>query len=99
MKIKDTVAILFEARPCAVEDSLVAKDCNSLIDRLKCAGPFFPGVPVYLCVFHVLQAWLLKVREKLKKKSLFKKAFGCLHALVYLRTNGCYEERMQAVQQ
>jgi hypothetical protein len=53
----------------------------------------------YLCVFHVLQAWLLKVQEKLKNKSLFKEAFGCLHALMSLRTNGRYEERKQAVQQ
>jgi hypothetical protein len=42
---------------------------------------------------------LLKVREKVKHKSLFKEAFGSLHALVYLRINGRYEERMQAVQQ
>jgi hypothetical protein len=62
-------------------------------------GAIFPGVPVYLCVLHVLQAWLLKVWEKLKDKNLFKEAFGSLHALVYLRTNVRYEEPKQAVQQ
>jgi hypothetical protein len=42
---------------------------------------------------------LVKVREKLHDKSLFQEAFQSLHDIVYLKTQGSYEERIQAVQQ
>jgi hypothetical protein len=55
------------------------------------------GIPVYLCTFHVCQAWLLKVRIKLKDKSRFEQAFGMLHSLAYLRTSGTPYEMLQDV--
>lgn len=54
-------------------------------------------IPVYLCTFHVCQAWLLKVRIKLKEKSRFEQAFGMLYNLIYLHASGTQEEMMIAV--
>jgi hypothetical protein len=55
------------------------------------------GIPVFLCTFHVCQAWLLKVRIKLKDKSRFEQAFGMLHSLAYLHSSGTLDEMMQVV--
>jgi hypothetical protein len=40
----------------------------------------------------VLQAWLLKVRSKLRNKLVFEKAFNMLHSLVYIRAPGTHED-------
>jgi hypothetical protein len=48
--------------------------------------------PVFLCAFHVLQAWLLKVRSKLRNNLVFEEAFNMLHSLVYIRAPGTHED-------
>jgi hypothetical protein len=55
------------------------------------------GIPVFLCTFHVCQAWLLKVRIKLKIKSRFEQAFGMLHSIAYLRFSGTPDEMLRGV--
>jgi hypothetical protein len=49
-------------------------------------------IPVFLCLFHVLQAWLLKVRIKLRNKSRFEEAFNMLYSLVYIHAPGTHED-------
>jgi hypothetical protein len=48
-------------------------------------------IPVFLCLFHVLQAWLLKA---LRKKARFEKAFNMLYSLVYIHAPGTHEDPM-----
>lgn len=57
----------------------------------------FPGAPVYLCTFHVLQAWLKQLRVKIRAKQHFKEAFQMLRGVMYLKASGTEAERMAAV--
>jgi hypothetical protein len=55
-------------------------------------------VPVFLCTFHVLQAWLKNIRCKLHKVKA-KEAFDALYSIMYLKVVGTSEHRAAAVQE
>jgi hypothetical protein len=55
------------------------------------------GIPVFLCVFHVLEAWLVQLRQKLDEKKCFEEAFQKLHAIMYEDLEGTREEMILAV--
>jgi hypothetical protein len=59
----------------------------------------FEGVPVFLCTFHVLQAWLKNIRCKLSNKARAKEAFNAVYSILYLRAVGTSEDRAAAVEQ
>jgi hypothetical protein len=59
----------------------------------------FEGVPVFLCTFHVLQAWLKNIRCKLSNKARAKEVFDALYSILYLKAVGTSEDRGAAVQQ
>jgi hypothetical protein len=59
----------------------------------------FEGVPVFLCTFHVLQAWLRNIRCKLHNKAKAKEAFDALYSIMYLKAVGTSEHRAAAVQE
>jgi hypothetical protein len=45
----------------------------------------------------VLKAWLLQVRYKLLNKTRFHCAFSMMKAIVYVKAQGNYEQRLAAV--
>lgn len=57
----------------------------------------FPGAPVYLCTFHVLQAWLKQLRVKVCSKQRFLEAFQMLRRVMLLEASGSEADRMAAV--
>jgi hypothetical protein len=54
-------------------------------------------VPVFPCVFHVLQAWTFQVRNKLRDKGRSDEALKALHNILHLRATGTLHERCAAV--
>jgi hypothetical protein len=40
-------------------------------------------VPVFLCTFHVLKAWLEQLRHKVKDKARYTEAFQALQGIMY----------------
>jgi hypothetical protein len=54
-------------------------------------------VPVFLYVFHVLQAWKLQVRNKLRDKGRWEEALNALHGILHLRATGTLDDRCAAV--
>lgn len=42
-------------------------------------------MPIFLCLFHVFEAWLDQVRKKLFNKGLFTKVMQVLKTMVYSR--------------
>jgi hypothetical protein len=67
-------------------------DCNAL-----CRSMF--GVPVFLCIFHVFQAWIAEVRKRLslKGKATNKEAMNNLRGIVYLDAEGTSEQCLAQV--
>jgi hypothetical protein len=51
---------------------------------------------VFLCLFHVLKAWLENLRKKLSDKSRFREAFDMLRGIVYWQRQGATEEEKAA---
>ena len=44
----------------------------------------FPGMVMFLCVWHVLKCWLTNLRNKLVDKLKFTEYFDALHVLMYM---------------
>jgi hypothetical protein len=65
--------------------------------KRQCRSSVF-GIPVFLCLFYVLQAWLLKVRIKLRNKSRFEEAFNMLYSLLYTPATGTHDDRMKLLE-
>jgi hypothetical protein len=70
----------------------VSSDCKAF-----CRSIF--GIPVFLCTFHVFQAWIVEVRKRLslKGKARYKEAMTRLRGLVYLDAEGTAEQRLAQV--
>jgi hypothetical protein len=54
-------------------------------------------VPVFLCTFHVLKAWLEQLRHKVKDKARYTEAFQALRGIMYQVAAGSFEERMAVI--
>jgi hypothetical protein len=69
-----------------------SSDCDAF-----CRSIF--GIPVFLCTFHVFQAWIVEVRKRLslKGKARCKEALTSLKGLVYLGAEGTAEQRLAQV--
>jgi hypothetical protein len=77
----------------------ISFDYADRLQTTKLAYRIVFDVPVFLCVFHVLQAWLLQIRNKLRDKGRLKEAFDALYNILYLRAIGTFLERCAAVDQ
>lgn len=53
-------------------------DCRQLIN-LVCCRAVFAAATIYLCVWHVINAWLKQLRSKLRDKALFQTYFRRMH--------------------
>jgi hypothetical protein len=53
----------------------------------------FEGVPVFLCTFHVLQAWLKNIRCKRSNKARAKEVFETLYFILHLKAVRTSEDR------
>jgi hypothetical protein len=58
----------------------------------------FQDVPVFLCAFHVIQAWIKHINSKLRNKSRKEEAFDSLHDILYLRAVGSEQDHAEAIQ-
>jgi hypothetical protein len=57
---------------------------------------FGDNTKVFLCLFHVLKAWLENLRRKMINKSRFREAFETLKSIVYWRKPGASDEEKRS---
>jgi hypothetical protein len=75
----------------------LTKDCEDVfIGMHACRRVFGEECKVFLCLFHVLKAWLENLRKKLSDKSRFREAFEMLRGIVYWQRPGAPEEEKAA---
>jgi hypothetical protein len=91
--------VVFDSIYACMSRQYTSFDYADSLQTTKLAYRSVFDVPVFLCVFHVLQAWLLQVRNKLRDKGRFKEAFDALYNILYLRATGTFLERSAAVDQ
>jgi hypothetical protein len=65
--------------------------------QLDSCRSVFPEASVFLCTFHVFQAWLKQLRVKMRNKARIKEAFQVLHAVACLHSRGSWEERVAEI--
>lgn len=53
----------------------------------------FPEMPILLCLFHVLKAWMEQLRSKVRSKDKFSKVLKALYALVLFCATETAEQR------
>lgn len=53
-----------------------------------CCRTVFPGLPVYLCTWHVTKAWVKQIRSKVKTGAQFQRAFTGLHKIMTMPAAG-----------
>jgi hypothetical protein len=61
-----------------------------------CSRAFCQECKEFLCLFHVLKAWLENLRRRLTDKSRFREAFDTLSKIVYWKRPGASQEEKAA---